>query len=105
MTADTISFADAAKADVQRVLATSGLVGRAVRVIGRRVHILADGDWRAYALSELAADHRCDHCGESARRLDRVIKYGKRGWFTCCLRCVEWHDERECPHSSMRGHR
>jgi hypothetical protein len=105
MNDDTISFTDAAKADAQRVLAASARGQRVVRVTGRRVHILADGVWRSYSLSELIVDLRCDHCGRPAQRLDRVVKYGKHGWFTCCLQCVEWHEARGCPHSSVGRHR
>ena len=98
---DTVSFADAAKVDVRGPTA-----GHAAyrRVTGCRVHVLADGAWRSYAVSQLLTDHRCDHCGRPAGRLDRVIRYGKKGRLTCCLRCVEWHDEFSCPHVSMARH-
>ena len=80
------SFAEAGRAQVR-----GGDVWSIFRRTPETIELHVHGrQWRTYHVVELTTDATCSHCGRTAARGDQVVRFGRYGFFLCCLECVEW---------------
>lgn len=60
-----------------------------------RIRVRADGErrWRTYRLVETICRVHCCHCERTMDAGEAAIRFGRCGWFVCCLQCIEWRED------------